>query len=38
MIHQSAQVDPQAKIGDNAKIWNWVQIRENAEIGENTLI
>ena len=38
MIHQSAQVDPKVKIGDNAKIWNWVQIRENAEIGENTII
>ena len=38
MIHETAQVDKRAKIGNNVKIWNWVQIREGAEIGDNTTI
>jgi len=38
MIHDTARVDPQAKIGKNVKIWNWVQVRENAEIGDNTIL
>jgi len=38
MIHATAQVDPGARLGENVKVWNWVQIREDAEIGENTII
>ena len=38
MIHHTAQVDPGAKIGENVRIWNWVQVREDAEIGDNTII
>lgn len=38
MIHDTAQVDPRARIGKTAKIWNWVQVRENAEIGENSIL
>ncbi len=38
MIHQTAYVSEEAKIGKNVKIWNWVQIRENAEIGDNSIV
>jgi len=38
MIHQTAEVSPKAKIGDNVKIWNHAQVRENATIGDNTII
>ncbi len=38
MVHATAQVDSRARLAENVKIWNWVQVRENAEIGENTII
>ena len=38
MVHDTAQVDSRAKLGENVKVWNWVQIREDAEIGDNTII
>jgi UDP-2-acetamido-3-amino-2,3-dideoxy-glucuronate N-acetyltransferase len=38
MIHETAQVHPSAVIGKEAKIWNWVQVRENAIIGQNSII
>jgi acetyltransferase-like isoleucine patch superfamily enzyme len=38
MIHPTAQVDSRAKLGDNVRIWNWVQVRENAEIGDNSIL
>lgn len=38
MIHATAQVDPRAKLGDGVRVWNWVQVRENAEIGENSIL
>lgn len=38
MIHETAQVDSKAIIGKNVKIWNWVQIREDAQIGDYTII
>ena len=38
MIHPTAQVDPRAQLGENVKVWNWVQIREDAEIGDNTIL
>ncbi|MBU3897267.1 MAG: N-acetyltransferase [Nanoarchaeota archaeon] len=37
-IHQTAEVSPKAKIGENVKIWNLAQVRENTEIGENCII
>ena len=37
-IHDSAEVSERALIGENTKIWNLVQIRENAVIGENCII
>jgi UDP-2-acetamido-3-amino-2,3-dideoxy-glucuronate N-acetyltransferase len=38
MIHETAQVHPRARIGENVKVWSWVQIREDAEVGDNTII
>ncbi len=38
MIHATAEIDPQATIGENVYIWNWVQIRENAKIGDNCIL
>lgn len=37
-IHYSAEVSKEAKLAENVKVWNLVQIRENAEIGMNTII
>jgi len=37
-IHPTAEVSPQAKIGEGTKIWNLVQIREGATIGKNCVI
>lgn len=38
MTHETAQVDPRAELGANVSVWNWVQIREDAEIGDNTVL
>ncbi|MFH1728851.1 MAG: acyltransferase [Pseudomonadota bacterium] len=35
MIHETAQVSPDAKIGEGTSIWNWCQVRENSVIGKN---
>ncbi len=32
-IHKTADVSPDAVIGEGTKIWNWVQVREGASIG-----
>lgn len=37
-IHETAEVSKQATIGANTKVWNQVQIRENAIIGENCIL
>jgi len=37
-IHQTAEVSPQAEIGEGTKIWNLAQIREGAKIGTNCII
>lgn len=37
-IHDTAQVSEKAKIGNGTKIWNLVQVREDCDIGENTII
>ena len=37
-IHASANVDGRATIGEGAKIWINVQIRENACIGKDTIV
>lgn len=37
-IHPTAEVDKTAIIGNNTKIWHYVQIRENVIIGDNCII
>ncbi len=32
-IHPSAEVSPEATVGDGTFIWHWVQVREGARIG-----
>lgn len=38
MIHESAHVSSEARIGEGTKIWHNAQIREKAEIGTNCII
>lgn len=37
-IVDSAEVSPEAVVGDGTSIWHLVQVRENAKIGENCII
>lgn len=37
-IHPSADVSPDATIGDGTRIWHQAQVREGAVIGENCII
>ena len=37
-IHETAQVHATAVIGENVRIWNWVQVRERARIGANAIL
>jgi len=37
-IHPSAEVSAQATIGKGTRIWNQVQVRENAIIGEDCIL
>lgn len=37
-IHATADVSPQADIGENTKIWNLAQVREGAKIGSNCIL
>lgn len=36
--HPTAEVSPQAKIGEGTKIWHYVQVREGAQIGRNCIL
>lgn len=38
MIHNTADVSKEAIIGEGTKIWNWVQVRENANIGKDCIL
>ena len=38
MIHETADVSKDARIGNNTKIWHNAQVRENARIGSNCII
>ncbi len=38
MIHPTADVSSEAKIGDNVKIWHQAQVREGAVIGNNCIL
>ncbi len=37
-VHPTAQVHDSAVLGDGVKIWNWVQVRERAQIGCNVIL
>jgi acetyltransferase-like isoleucine patch superfamily enzyme len=37
-VHPTAEVSPEATIGDGARIWHQCQIRERAEIGSNSVL
>lgn len=37
-IHPTADISPQAVIGEGSSIWNQAQIREDAHLGENCII
>lgn len=37
-IHPSADVSPEAEIGDNCQIWRQAQVRERAQIGRNCIL
>ena len=37
-IHPSAEVSPEARIGDGTKIWHFAHVREKAEIGRNCIV
>jgi acetyltransferase-like isoleucine patch superfamily enzyme len=34
-IHPTAEISPQATIGDDTSIWHWAQVREGARIGRH---
>ena len=38
MIHPTAEVSPDARLGKGTKIWNEVQIREGASVGSQCII
>jgi acetyltransferase-like isoleucine patch superfamily enzyme len=37
-VHPTADVSPNAVVGDGTRIWHWVQIREGARIGRNCVL
>jgi UDP-2-acetamido-3-amino-2,3-dideoxy-glucuronate N-acetyltransferase len=37
-IHPTAEVSPAAVIGEDVKIWNWVQVREGAHVGDGCIL
>lgn len=38
MVHSTAEIHKDAKIGDGSSVWNWVQIREGVTIGADCII
>lgn len=38
MIHESADVSPEAVVAESAAIWHYAQVREKAVLGENNII
>lgn len=37
-VHESAEVDPSARIGPGTKVWHLVQIRPGVSVGQNCVI
>jgi acetyltransferase-like isoleucine patch superfamily enzyme len=38
MIHETAEVSPEAEVGEGTRVWHQAQIRERARIGANCVI
>ena len=38
MIHNTAIIDENVKIGENTKIWHWCHVCKDAEIGKNCVL
>jgi UDP-2-acetamido-3-amino-2,3-dideoxy-glucuronate N-acetyltransferase len=38
MIHPTADVSPEARIGENVKIWHQAQVREETNVGDNCIL
>jgi acetyltransferase-like isoleucine patch superfamily enzyme len=38
MIHPTAEVSPQAQIGEGTRIWHQAQVREHARLGRNCIV
>jgi len=38
MIHPTAEVSPQAEVGEGTRIWHQAQVRERARIGRDCII
>lgn len=38
MIHRTADVSPESRIGAGTQVWHLAQVREWASIGENCII
>ncbi len=38
MVHSSADVSPQARIGAGSRVWNRAQVRERAVLGEECIV
>lgn len=37
-IHPTAEISPQASVGEGTSIWHWVQVREDAKIGARCVV
>lgn len=38
LIHKTAEIEKNVRIGENTKIWHFVQIRQSSKIGSNCII
>ena len=37
-VHPTAEISPDASVGDETRIWHWAQVREGARIGRHCII
>lgn len=37
-IHHTAEVSPEAQIGERTRIWNWAQVRASARVGDDCIV
>lgn len=38
LVHETAQISPQAKIGSGTRLWHFCQVREGAILGRNCIV